>query len=153
MIKECVICGKGFEARSNKITCGNECSRVNDLQKKRDHTNRNRSCPIERERYLNQKRINKEVVCVICGSCFIKVGQSKTCSKKCSKALKKSWRASWRASKKGKLMKAKGSKAYRVRYPEKKVSEYLRSQLGTEPPADLVEEATALRLLNRVLRS
>ena len=72
MLKECVNCGKKFEASSRKKTCSEECLKA-----------------YNRVRKNNTQRIRRgdknHKICVVCGKEFISEYGKKTCSDECSK--------------------------------------------------------------------
>jgi len=161
--KECVICGAGFDARGSSKTCSKDCSSINNKRTQKT-TNQKRSGKITRK-------------CLICDEYFtVYAGPQKTCSSDCRDIKNSQYRkrhrienpemtaiAKARDYKKNKHKHTIRKRNWLNKNPHKKkhyyfsdvpkkVSHYLKSQLGTEPPADLVEEATALRLLNRALR-
>jgi predicted nucleic acid-binding Zn ribbon protein len=73
MIKECVVCGKKFDAKGRSKTCRDECSEKN-----------------ERIRDFGRYRKRKPIAimnCEVCGKDFERIGNRKTCDEKCSKIL------------------------------------------------------------------
>lgn len=176
MIKECVICGAGFEVVPwNKSRCSKACNAVYKSQTQRTRngtkseyknhcrncnsvfisSNRNsRICSDECRREIkNKARPHKVKKCIVCNLEFsTKYGSSKTCSEPCSYARLKYIRYD---SKQAKTSRRIYAETYNKspHGTKSSVKTEFKRQLGTEPPADLVEEATALRLLNRALRS
>jgi predicted nucleic acid-binding Zn ribbon protein len=149
--KECVICGNGFDAKAhNSKYCKSPCSaqtafRLNPNNKDKLRESRDRWYSKNRDTILRKiktkealeanrlavarRRARNRVPCfrdcVICGLSFDRTAPSqKTCSKKCSSALE----------------------------ARKMVRVELEKQFGFSPPPDLVEEAFALRMLNRALK-
>lgn len=110
-----------------------------------------------------------EKVCLSCGEHFRAKTRAVTCSEECKKEkLARDSRlfrsknpliykdADNRRSKKNHyknrdyILKRKAK--YNISKPESHVRCMLKKQLGFEPTADLVEEATAMRLLNREIK-
>lgn len=138
MIKGCVICGAEFEARGSQKCCSDECANAR---------RRNRSS----ERY-RANRLPQSIECIVCGNRFTRTGNFKTCSEKCRKLKRKYDKKKHNKTPSGKARRKAQQNRWRFKNPSSDIKRQLVKQLGTEPPADLVEEATALRLLNRELR-
>lgn len=134
--RECVICGEGFEAK----TVGKYCSPT---------------CKKSRLQMIIDSKPLKS--CVECGSTFKPMGSKKTCSQKCSDELKvKTLKVCHerRKNRKGfKSRNAERQRSWRLKNPEaprryksnwanrnplnvarSRVRNYIRAQLGTEPP-------------------
>jgi predicted nucleic acid-binding Zn ribbon protein len=126
VVRNCDICGTEFsmkDRRGQSKTCSDECSYA--LFKKRTI-----------EKYGWEPGKDRSKSCVICGSLFLfDAPNQDTCSKKCRKTLINKRKRDWY-----------------YENLESHIRTEIKLQLGTEPPPDLVEEATALRLLNRALR-
>lgn len=158
MIRECVVCGAEFDARGPKKTCSKHCAHELDrVRKEKWHQVKQKLllsdkpcayCGVKgnlkpKHRFCSKSchdahRANRvrragDAKCVECGSEFTQNKADRTtCSTKC-------------------LRKRRARRCFEN--PAGAIKHELKRQLGTEPPADLVEEATALRLLNRALRS
>jgi hypothetical protein len=116
-------------------------TRLREIQKKSVEKNKDHYREYKRQWYLDNKdrmsraskkrydeRFSPKVKqCVVCGNdfdCKSRRGAAKTCSDECGETL----------------------------MLPKRVFYDIKKDWGITPPADLVEEATALRLLNRALR-
>ena len=102
-MKECVICGNAFKAKTSEVACTVECRKE---QAKRRHkewvaNNKERNSATKkrwkdktrnlRNKYDDMNKQNKE--CVTCGKKYVGHFQSKTCSDKCRKAhISKGWK-------------------------------------------------------------
>jgi predicted nucleic acid-binding Zn ribbon protein len=146
----CVVCGASFETGHNvKKTCSANCSKEWVRIKKRQ--NRKPAAKLEK-------------TCEVCGSKFIPTTNNNQviCSGRCEKkrrALKaKIYRSKnpkyWREYYEKNKDKVEAQKTqYRKDNPKPKVRSSIKAQLGFEPPDDLVEEATLLRLINRAIKN
>lgn len=127
-VRQCANCGKEFNPRGPQKNCSKECMINYSKDYKSKWHNKNRERGLKERRANYYKKFTPIVkVCSICGSDFNmrdRRGLAVTCSKECGELF---------------------SLPKQIRFEVKR-------QLGTEPPAVLVEEATALRLLNRALR-
>lgn len=154
MKKNCVICGVGFEGRATAKICGDDsCAksrarwRVSEYRKRnidkvrqagRDFYKKNKDARIAYQKTEKGKKQNilaarkwkaktrKECIrsCVMCDKHFDRISRShSTCSNQCSISL-------------GKIRSDRSN---------------LKTQLGFTPPENLVQEASALRILRRLL--
>ena len=91
--RSCVVCGRVFRQRNSlHKTCGKECSREYDLQRKHD-LQRKRSGSPHRRHPLPVSR------CAVCGRFFRpQVWSAKTCSETCRKEHKKAWALRYKAT-------------------------------------------------------
>lgn len=143
--RNCVVCGVFFEPpRKNSSCCSKECSLIKERTSELERRKRKRIFDHE---YLARERD------------VAKRGRER--NRESERGRARRWRvenpdkAREQRRRYRKLHPEKErekKKRYRENHPESKVREYLKSQLGFTPPPDLVEEATALRLLNRVLK-
>lgn len=173
MIRVCAWCGGEFNPRGPQKNCSKACMEKSSKSNRAEYREKNRAHKLKvdaeyrrnnrekiksgqkraveanKEHYAKYKRewylLNKDrtsatakekrretfvakvKICIICGCEYNTVdrrGSAKTCSNECGEEL---------------------NLPRRVYYDIKKT-------MGLEPPPDLVEEATALRLLNRALR-
>lgn len=177
-ILDCVICGSSFHKLGVSKTCSDECSKklkeatrnqwkkenpekVSDMKK--SYYAKNKDKIKARNHYKPVAKVER--TCNYCGSSFMGLMSMRYCNAICKEESEKKRRAESAAFRrlrkpkywdeyyrKNKEAVDKQKKEYRMRRPEQKVRNMLREQLGTEPPPDLVEEATALRLLKRALR-
>ena len=175
---ECVVCSKPFLKRGQSKTCSKECSKRLDRIRENDRRKRKRQNETDAERKNRLEKLKryptkyrpvepKEKECVECGKIFAAKWARKYCCYECQRENSKS-RQRERYANDPKLREESRSRLKRHYYenPEywkekkKKDNEYpvtwvrsaLKEKLGFTPPPDLVEEATALRLLNRALR-
>lgn len=123
--KRCSECGCLFLRINRGLTCGPKCSLVrrNRLKIKYDNNIVNRK---RKNKLRKQSRVSMKVdrKCKECGKYFLGETNSITCSEYCRS----------------------------IRFDKTQTKAGIMKYIKTEPPADLVEEATALRLLNRALR-
>lgn len=125
----CVICGGNFEARkSSQDTCGKSCYQKILYQRKKDYIKE-----YKRQWYLNNPNYNL---------------QYKAKNKEDLSAKKKSY--GLLNSDKIKYQQKLWRESYRGNYMKKR--SLLIYELGFEPTEDIIEEATALRLLNRAIK-
>lgn len=82
IVRQCVVCGKRFEALGSTKTCSLECRRERKRERKR-----------ERRRKGNQK------VCVVCGAPLIGIRSVKTCSSECRRRRKQQREQEYRQKK------------------------------------------------------
>lgn len=147
-VKNCVICGKEFETKRNASCCSHECTRERDRANAR--------------RYSKPKG-NVQHICDVCGAEFMGHSLAKSCSDYCrrkkknvlAKYLRENnpnyWKEYYEKNKdRVEAVKEEYRRSNRGTFAY--VSRHLKYNLGFEPPKDLIEEATALRLLNRLLR-
>lgn len=134
--KTCVICKEIFKPTCYAKTCSSDCRLENDrrnriLQKRRARDRQNG--------YVIPEFSN----CVVCGYKIKRGRKRKICSDECVTATgENNYRSAVRKVGKTSINGTRSS-----------VKSQLKIKLGVDPPADLVEEATALRLLNRALRN
>lgn len=141
----CYVCGVEFmPERKNAKCCSKECSKRKEALSEFDRRKRKRSS--DHEYLLNERRLAREY---------------RDRNKESEAQRRRNWRlenidkdrntrARYRKANPEKEREKK--KRQRERRPDIKVKEYLKSTLGFSPPTDLVEEATALRLLNRAIK-
>lgn len=135
----CIVCGSSFSQKTIRhITCSKECSNINHNNKSLVRHKKNKP--------------PKVIDCVICGEPFTRGGNHKACSEDCRKEMKRIARRAENKTDAGKARKLAQNNRWRLNNPRVDVRHHLKRQLGFTPPDDLVEEATALRLLNRALK-
>jgi predicted nucleic acid-binding Zn ribbon protein len=168
-LRECKVCGIGFYGKGPAAYCSIDCKKENDRiyakdrraekpNYKKEYRQRNKEKLKEmakeyRLRTYTPKILHKE--CAICNSRFQTVKpEKKTCSKRCSLLNDKRRMVEYDRNRyqERKIERRDYHREWEENNPDKKIKYYLKSQLGFAPPPDLVEEATALRLLNRALR-
>ena len=142
----CLVCGCSFiKKRKNATCCSRDCAyRKEKLREFERRKERRISDPefLERERAQNaalrlrHKDKERERISIWRESNPDKVLEYRIRYRKNMPAHKKRER----------------KRRYREYHPEASVREYLRKQLDSTPPPELVEEATALRLLRRAIK-
>jgi hypothetical protein len=167
-IIECVICGNEFvRGKGRATTCSKECSKERRKENHRKACNayRDRNPDVGKLYYLNNKeKMNDK------GKKYYEENKTELYEKQKEYNERnldkvKEYKAKWYLENKPNgsggysdlWLKAQETRktAYLTGVDTKTVShvkEYLKRAIGAEPPPDLVEEATALRLLNRALR-
>lgn len=141
----CCICGVAFSTKHHaKKTCGDSCSYRNRLnvgnarnrdRYKNDASFRDHVLRRERESYAESPERKR--------------GNAKKWSSE-NKERRRELSETWRHS--NKSLVAQRSRARNYKDPKLNVKEYLSKSLGFTPPPELVEEATALRLLRRAIK-
>ena len=146
-VRECVVCGALFRKWANQKYCSDDCFYYMKNKKRREE----------------YKACLKVLACEECGTHFNPRGPQVTCSRKCAKLRNRrrskdhyrenseeyKYRSSWKN-----LSQDRRDRAimWNKNNPQAMVKSHLKKQLGFTPPPDLVEEATALRVLNRAIR-
>lgn len=154
----CVICGGDFKARGPKKTCSSDCAKqLAKNTKAKWHRNAYNSqlsskpCKgcgkvgvlLPKHQFCGDscrynhllKKLRKATVvnCVECGHSFMqRRGDEVRCSKRCRQI---------------------STSRHGYNNPKPSVRYELKRQLGIDPPDDLLEEMTALRILNRVIKN
>ena len=94
-MKECVICGNTFRAKTSEVACTDECRKEQARRRSREWVANNKEKSLatkkrwkDKTRHLRNKYddMNKQDrECVICGKKYVGHFQSKTCSDVCRK--------------------------------------------------------------------
>lgn len=143
---ECFVCGIAFiKRRKNATCCSPECAKRKEVLRELERRKEKRLTDPEwrsREREANKAIRDK------------------------NKESERNRMRKWRSLNPEKLkvqrdmyknrhpQKIKDrKKRYRDTHPEQQVASYLKHQLGFTPPLELIEEATALRLLRRSIKN
>ena len=150
---KCCVCDVVFYSKLTSKACSQECR--NEIKRRQARKFREDFPDIVRyrEKKYREDRYTPCIKnCVICGVDFKADRGAKTCSDNCSHILRLNTQ---RTNNKGKKKNIDQRSRQLVDYynnTDRHVRNQLKQQLGFTPPPDLVEEATALRLLRRATK-